>query len=156
MNGDHSSFQSGLHPETSTVAEADLRFSDRRLPPLRGIFFKLVLQCRIALGMLCVRLHLSPVVTRQYLTSQIRLITEFANAMSYSNPEADRLFAEAAASLHTKQMAESIRRSRKLWYRICLASGSMSPSISTFFRPNSKACPIMSEVGLGILKVRGG
>jgi hypothetical protein len=44
MNGDHSSFQSGLHPETSTAAEADLRFSDRRLPPLREIFFKFILQ----------------------------------------------------------------------------------------------------------------
>ena len=39
MNGDHSSFQSGLRLETSTAAEAGLRFSDRRLPLLRGIFF---------------------------------------------------------------------------------------------------------------------
>ncbi len=52
MNGDHSNFQSELHPETSTVAEADLRLQIGDGHRFGG-FLKFVLQCRIALGMPC-------------------------------------------------------------------------------------------------------
>jgi peptide/nickel transport system substrate-binding protein len=51
---------------------------------------------------------------RLYLTSQIRATTGITNAMGYSNPEADQLFAEAGSASSRTAAAEKYKRIQKL------------------------------------------
>ena len=51
---------------------------------------------------------------RIYLTSQIRAIVGATNAMSYSNPEVDRLFPEGAAQPTKEAAGEIYKRIQKI------------------------------------------
>ena len=51
---------------------------------------------------------------RLYLTSQIRVTTGFTNAMNYSNPDVDRLFAEAAASPSQEAAGKKYKEIQKI------------------------------------------
>ena len=61
---DHSYDQTGLHLETTTGMVCHIQLSFPRLIP--GFFFKLVLRCRISLGMSGIRRHLAPTVACQH------------------------------------------------------------------------------------------
>jgi peptide/nickel transport system substrate-binding protein len=51
---------------------------------------------------------------RLYLTSQIRKMAGVTNGMSYSNPEVDRLFGEAAGSPSREAAGEKYKQIQKL------------------------------------------
>src|SRR4030042_1990805 len=61
----HSSAQTGLHPETSAAQVNSPDSLNRRSPPSREVFFKLLLNFRFALGMLRVWLYFPPAMTSQ-------------------------------------------------------------------------------------------
>ena len=62
---DCSSFQTGLHLETSDAQVNSPGSLNTRPPPSGEVFFKLFLDSGLTLGMLGIRLYFSPAMTRQ-------------------------------------------------------------------------------------------
>ncbi|PYM66711.1 MAG: peptide ABC transporter substrate-binding protein, partial [Candidatus Rokuibacteriota bacterium] len=77
---------------------------------------------------------------RLYTTDQIVKIA-FTNAMGYSNPQVDQLFAEGAKALDRKKRAESYARVQEIMVRDLPALWLVEPAYPTMFRAEFAGLP---------------